>query len=151
MFVEQAVERLAAYLEAEVPGQLRIVESETGMDANALEDPLAFVRARIEWDNRVPLVGVFCSGFDPGDMRQDIWDVECTVALVTRGGPDIVTGTLHHQRYITAVIRALMASPSLGGNVVSAVIVRGSTGDVFGDQAATRFVYLIPVAVRVRS
>lgn len=151
MFIERAVEKLAAYLEDEVPGQLRIVESETGMDANALQDPLAVVRAHIRWDNRVPLLGVFCSGFNPGDQRQDIWDVECTVAVMTRAEPDLETGTTYHHRYITAIIRALIASPSLNGEVISAVISQGSTGDVFGDQAATRLVYLIPVAVRVRS
>lgn len=152
-FVELAVLKLHAALQAGFEAQLLAIESAQSL-ANPIPRPVAFVAARIEHDNRSPLIAVYDEGFDVVHQRQDLVAVDCTVALSMVGLPDLEALERTMRRYVTAVIRTIRAAQTLGAQsagIVGAILKPGAANASFGDVSTTRLVYVLPVEVRVHS
>ena len=58
-FIQKAVLKLSAYINSNLPTQLRAVETAQSLTTDSLTDPIAVVQYRAPFDNRSPLVEVF--------------------------------------------------------------------------------------------
>ena len=79
--IDQAVVKLAAYLDSNLPAKLRAVESAQSLSTNALTDPVDVLAHRAPFDNRSPLVEVFDEGWTFEQQRMNLLAVDCTVSI----------------------------------------------------------------------
>lgn len=148
-YVDKAVVKLKDFIESNLPTQLRAVESAQSLTASSLTDPVEVIGNRAPFDNRSPLVEVYDENWDFIDLNNKIISVDCTVTVSFISDADIGAGELFMRRYVTAVINTIMADPTLGGQVVAAILTDGSPAISRGDNALTRFVYAQGVEVHV--
>lgn len=121
-FEEKAVAALVALFSDETVGvvaQLRAIELDLGLDANALPDPEAIEGAALPMDARSPLIQVFEEASEPlaAGHRHDLADVDCTVGVSFNGDSDVAAGELVARRYLQALRMCLKASPTCLGAV----------------------------------
>lgn len=148
-YVNKAVTQAAAYLAANLPGKLRAVETELGLDADSLTDPVEVVSNRVPFDNRSPLLEVFEEGWTWTDQANRMLSVDLTIALSYVSDSDLGAGEQFMRRYITALIDTIHADQTLGGTVTAAILTDGSSAVARGDSSASRFVYTQGLEVRV--
>lgn len=150
-YVEAAIEALRAYIDAELPTYLAQVETDQALTAGSLGRPVDVIDAFVETDNRAPLVVVYDDGFRPyGPQSERICEVDCVVAIVLSGSTDMTSGARKARRWMTALIRSIHDAPTLDGEVISCVLEDGAFSRTFGDQAAMRIVYVVPMTVLVQ-
>lgn len=149
-YVDKAVEKLAAFIAANLPTQLRAVETAQSLAASSLEDPVAVLNHRAPFDNRSPLVEVFEERWDFVDLNNKILAADLTVAFTFIGGPDLGEGEKTLRRYATALIDCITANPTLGGEVIVAMLTDGSSAVGRGDNSSTKFVFTQGVEVHVK-
>ena len=148
-FIDKAVEQTATYLTDNLPAKLRAVETELGLTADSLTDPVAVVSHRVPFDNRSPLLEVFEEGWSWTAQANRMMAVDLTVAISDVSDADIGAGEVFMRRYITALIDTFHADQTLGGTVTAAILTDGSSAVARGDSSASRFVYTQGVEVRV--
>lgn len=137
-YADKAVVALAAYVRANLPAQLRAVETAQSLTTNSLEDPVEVVERRAPADNRSVLVEVFDQGGEWADYRSRIWATDCTIAIGYTGDADAEAGDEYMRRYASAVISLLAGNETLGSTVIEAVLT--DYGDASGhiDASAIR-------------
>ena len=148
--IDKAVVKLAAYLSANLPGKLRAVETEQSMTVNSLTDPVEVLDHRAPFDNRSPLVECFDESWDFVDQNNKLVSVDCTIALSYLGDANLANGERFMRRYSTALIDCLLDDPTLGGEVVGALLMDGSSAASRGDSSLTRFIYTQGVDIRLQ-
>lgn len=151
---EEAVRRLKAFLESNLAAALRAVETEEGISASSLADPVAFLDYEAPHDNRAPLIAVFDESggpIEPAGQRHNLWAVGCTVAISTGSADaDIQSNSQFARRYVGAVVKCIRDAPTLGSTVVAAIVGRWER-ETFGDESAVRFVYFLDVEIHVHT
>jgi hypothetical protein len=150
-FVELAIDALHSVVSLGFTAQLRAVETAQSLTPNSLPDPVAYVPARVEWDNRVPIIGVYDDGFSMIHQRESYVSVDATIAIAVNSPTDIISGAVTLRRYVTALIRLIESNKTLANRVSACLIGKGATTGVIGDAAACRLIYLIPVEIRTHS
>lgn len=148
-YVQKAVLKLSAYINSNLPAQLRAVETAQSLTTDSLTDPIAVVQYRAPFDNRSPLVEVFDESWEFIDHINKLVSVDCTIALSYVGDASIENGEIFMRRYITALLDTLMGDTTLGSTVVAAIPTDGSSAITRGDNATTRHVYTQGVDVHV--
>ncbi len=58
-YVDLAVNSVTSFISANLPAALRLIETEKGLAADFLTDPIEYVNAAIPDDNRSPLIEVY--------------------------------------------------------------------------------------------
>jgi hypothetical protein len=148
-YTDKAVKSIAEYLAATIPAQLDTIETEQGLTAGSMEDPVAYVTARVPRDNRSPLVEVFEVAWDFVNQRERLMAVDCSIAFSFACDADLEAGYAKLRRYETAILKVLEASPSLSSRVVAALPTDGAAGTTRGDDSSTRLVFVQGVLVHV--
>ncbi|MEK0431093.1 MAG: hypothetical protein RL139_897 [Gemmatimonadota bacterium] len=149
MYVADAVERLAAHLEANLATHLRAVETDAGLSSGTLANPLAYLRHEAPAENRVPLVEVFDDSAEPvhpAGERHGLWATSCTVMIKTASDADIAVGAVYARHYVSALLRCIRNAPTLGTTVVAAFCTDLDQATVT-DKSTTRYVYAVGVEV----
>ena len=127
---DRAVRAVQAWLRPAVIGDgsgleayLREYETTTGLDAGALPDPVAYVRAFAPNDTRSPMVMIFERSMAPlpAGQRNRIMVVDVDVGLLYTGDANIEAGEDIMRGYVASVLRMLEADATLGGRVAGAV------------------------------
>ena len=148
-YADKAVAKLAAYLAAQYPAQLRIVETAQSLTTNSLTDPVAYVQADLPDDGRSPLMEIWEESGDPIDRRNTLDAYDLTVAVTYAGDADIAAGRLRMRRYMTALIDCLRADPTLSSTVQLAFDKDRSFDVARGKDSATKHVCALGVEVHV--
>jgi hypothetical protein len=146
-YSDRAVVGLAAYLRTAIPAALRNVETDLGLTASSMPDPVEVVERRSPADNRSPLVEVFDNGGSYEDWTSRLWITDCSIAWSYAGDGDLVAGDTLARRYVTAIIKALEADLTLGGRAVEAVMSGYGGGEYHADTSAIRHFRLFGVSV----
>jgi hypothetical protein len=120
-YAQRAVARLAEYLEANLPAQLRIVETAQGLASGALVDPIDYVQGDLTPDGRTPIVEIFCESGSPINYQNHLDSYDCTVALTFSGDAKVEDGQKQSTRYMTALIDCVRADHTLGSTVNVAI------------------------------
>lgn len=156
-YVDRAVRALHAYLDPAVLGDgsgfeafLRAYETQAGLAANTLPNPQHYAREFVPNDARTPLVQVYEGAFGPVDNRNRLTWADLTIAIAYTGDANI-EGTGDIMRgYVSALIDAIEADPSLGGRVNAAWWTDGDrTHPMIDQDSAIRHVRAIGVTVHV--
>lgn len=149
-FAQRAVEALHAAFESGLVAQLRAVETAQGLESGELTNPRRIALAQLVNDNASPLVQIFDEGGTWVSQRQDVMAIDCTVAVSWTSGTDLEEGELFGRRYLTALVQVIEEDPSLGGEVVAALL-KDYDRSIFGDQSSTRHVRALGVEVRIHT
>lgn len=149
-YIDRAVSSLAAYLAATVPAALRAIETEQGLSANTLRNPVAYTTARVPNDLRTPLVKVYDEGGEFVSQRNRLLSVDCSIEVSLTGDANSETLEANMRRYATAIIDAVTASPTLAGRVEMALLQDYGAGVTRGDQSSTRIVFVQGVTIHVQ-
>jgi hypothetical protein len=148
-YVRRAVDAVADYIEANLPTYLDTVETEESLTPGSLEDPKDYLQDDAPHDNRSPLVQVFADSWDFKDQRQKILEVKVTIAVALSGNAATESLSAKVDRYVSALIMCLTASPSLGGRVNTSLLGAGDRDADHGDQSIRRQVFLQDLNVTV--
>ena len=148
-YADRAIAELAAWLTAQLPAQLRQVETDQGLTPSSLTDPVAVVKARVPSDNRSPLIEVFEESWDYIDFRQRLLSVDCSIVCSFTHDADISAGELFVRRYLTALLRTLEQDATFGGKVEACIPRDGSSAMIQGAQSETREVFAQGVEIRL--
>lgn len=154
-FVELAVDALADYVDTNLPTYLRALEAEIGLAASAIPDPVAAMRAPLDYrdDNRSPLLMAWDERAHAVEHAAGVqrWDVDCALGIAYTGDADVAAGALMVRRYAVAIRRCLRADPSLGARVSNSLVTDyGVEPDRVG-QSLIRHIGAFGVLVRVET
>lgn len=142
---QKAVKAMAAYIRNGLPAYLRALETEQGLTASSLTDPVAVVEARVPLDNRSPRYEVYVEAGAPhpeaGERRKaHVWAM--VVAYFYAGDADLEAGEAFLMRQYTALRRLIEADYSLGGAVVTSVPSRVEFEVTRGDNAQSNHEFM---------
>lgn len=131
---------------------LRSYETQTGLDAGVLENPVAYVRASLPHDTRSPLVQVYDGAWVPAEagQRNRVWHADVTVCIERTFDADVEGAEDIMRAYVAAFINAVTANPGMGGRGVSCSITDGDrTGSMIEQTSMIRHVRAIGLKAMV--
>lgn len=146
----RAATSLAGYLKESLPGYLRTTESDVGLAAGSIEDPVDVIVSNAPLDTRSPLFEIYCERSIPEDHLNGIWNCDISVAITYLGDSDIEASELKMLRYATATVDCLRGDPSLNSSVVSALVTDQNFVSFRGPEDITRKIGLLGVEVKVK-
>ena len=147
--IDQAVVKLAAYLDSNLPAKLRAVETAQSLSTNDLTDPVDVLAHRAPFDNRSPLVEVFDQGWTFEQQRMNLLSVDCTVAVTYVSDANLAGAEQFMRRYMTALIDCINGDTTLGNTVTTCILRDGSSAVGRCHNSTTRYVYTQGVDVHV--
>ena len=151
-YTERAVDALHTYVSTNYATQLRDVETDQGLDANSLTDPVAYLKFRAPFDNRSPLVQIYEEGWRFEDQRNNLLIVDCAIEIMFHGATDLASGELRMRRYLTALYQTIAVDPLLNDAAVTGALwLDGAAGEIIGDTSATRHIIAQGIQVRVKT
>lgn len=115
-FMEKAATALRSYLASNLGGKLDAIESEQSLSSGLLADP-EFITADVPNDMRSPLCEVMPLRGEPINQREGLWRCLVGVAIGWSSDADMEGGTRQIMRYHSALLKTVLASPSLGSTV----------------------------------
>jgi len=118
---DKAVAKLLAWVQAQLPAQLRLVETAQSLTTNSLTDPVDYVAAKVPEDYRSPLIQIYCDDGDSTDPMNSLYRYRCTVHLGYCNDADPVGGQLFMRRYMTAMLDTIRTDRTFSGTVVMAI------------------------------
>ena len=131
-YASKAVEELRSWLSSNYGTYLTTINTEEGTTLSA---PTIYRGAIHPFAVEPIALEVECESFRPEDVVNDYWFHDCQVHFVLRGADaDVVAAQQNLRRYVSALIRALEANPTLGSTVVDAEIGETSFGGVGDEQ-----------------
>jgi len=148
-YVEQAVDALYAQINTNIASKCTTIETERSLTAGDLPAPTV-IKYEASKLNTVPLVQIFEDGFE-GDQRNGLYFVNCRTVLTVKSDADLAAGELKTRRYVDALMRAVLADPTLGGLSPQCVFNSASAHVPVGDESDTRFGYEFSWTVAVQS
>lgn len=144
-YASAAVEDVAAYTAANLPGCIDTVEA---AESVTLADPVAYLRGENGFEERSPVVEVTQESAEPLDLTNQIWFHSVSVAVVLRArDADVIRLQEDLRRYATALLDCYRASVTLGGCAIEAVVT-GVDFAAFGERG--RLVGAVVVDLEVR-
>jgi len=112
-YARASVENLTAYLAANLNGYISTISTEEGW-ASPLATPDVYRASKTPQPSETIAVEVDTDGFDPDDLHNNVWYVDCFVRFWMRiQDADIVTAQQQLRAYNSALVRCLMASPEI--------------------------------------
>lgn len=147
-FIDLAIDALRDHLEADLPQALRDIETEDGLTAGSLTDPVEVMAARAPADHRSILVQCFEEDWDIVDQRNGVAVVDATVLVLAKGGPDIRVNEKFMRRYMQAVMDVIVGDETLGGKVSSSLVTDGNSEAEFSG-AKTRYASMQGVRIEM--
>lgn len=152
-YADLAVLKLHTWFESQLPTQLAAVETAQSLTAGDLTVPVDYIPAKVEDDNRSPLLQVYCDStgeIEPEATGTDkIATYPCKVTVEYSGDADIEAGQLFMRRYLSALVKTLVASRTLNGTVVQALDSGHSTSAARTSESQTRYTIELGVDVTV--
>ena len=141
-----AVNALYTLINSGIAAKLTTVETENSLTAGDLPAPTV-IKHFAPFDPRVPLIQIFVEEFSPdqatGGQRNGVYNVQCKTVLTYKGDAELATHEIRVQLYAEALIRVVLADPTLGGLVIHAIL--GSVRfhqDAINDSATLHMVSL---------
>lgn len=126
-YVALAVDSMAAHHVTNLETELRQVETDNSLTANALTDPEAYVKYRAPFDNRSPIIQIYDEGGGPaegdGSQRTGIFSFRILVVLLYAGEGDFEINEVFVRRYATAMLRTVLKDITLGGTVIHSILM----------------------------
>jgi len=148
-FSEKAVESLAAFISSGLPAKLRIVETECGLGAQDLPDPVAVLRGQDEAFGRSPIVEVWEETLASGEPGDETASVACRIGLAFVGDADAIADQLKLRRYQTAMLKLLQSDRKLGGTVAGAIEGTFQITSVKTAESKIYHTFTVPVGVEL--
>ena len=148
-YVEQAVDALYAQINGSIASKCTAVETASSLSAGDLPAPTV-IKYEAENDNRSPLIQIFEDGFE-GDQRNGVYYVPCRVVFTLKSDADLSAAEVKVRRYIDAIMRSVLADPTLGGLAPQCVFTGASAHMTVGDESTTRHGYELAWTVTVES
>lgn len=148
-YADRAVATLATFVEANLPTQLRAVETAQSLTTNSLTDPVAYVKADTPNDGRWPRVLIFAEGGEPVNHQNDIDEYDITLALEFMSDSDMDAAEIQMLRYMTAMIDTVRSDPRLNSTGIVAIDRDRSFHQQRGETTPTKHVAALGVEVRV--
>lgn len=149
-YAERAVSALVDRIKAGFATKLEQLESAYGLESEGLGRPREVLSYAAEHDNRPGLIEVWEEGLDPISQRENLWSVDCRIAIKQLGGSDLAANALQLRRWVTGMIELIADDPTLGDKVIAAIMKPGASAAPYGDRSAIRLIYFIPVEVHVQ-
>jgi hypothetical protein len=159
-YVEQAVDALYGAINTRLAGKLDDVETDSGLSAGSLPDPVAVLKYQSTNDHRTPLVQVYEIGFSPHEadgQRHGLYDVSCRVDLIVGSDADQSAGEVKTRRYVDALMRSVLEDASdnadytLGGLALHVLFTGARASLEMHGETPTRHVYEFEFDVTVSS
>jgi hypothetical protein len=151
-YADDAANAMKTYLAANLQTELTAVETEESLDEGAMTPPDAYVRGPHPRDNTSPLIQIFAEGLDADEQKSGVWNVPVVVILSWNdSGCDADAATIFMDRYLTALMRVVLKSPTLGDTVMGCYFDRADALFSEGDQSYGRHHYAIYWTVQVHS
>lgn len=146
---DAAVVALLDTMTADLVASLRSVETELGLDADSLTDPIEIEAAELAQDNRSPLIQIFSTSETPeNEPRNAVWDIEVVCALTYTGVPDKAVNDRFLGAYVQAMEEVIEDDPLLQGKAIAARVRSVDSGSI-GDSSQVRSVRALTVDVQV--
>jgi hypothetical protein len=146
-YVDHAIDSLHARIQSQLPGELRIIETEDSLAANSIIDPVQYSKARVPNWNASPLIQVYDLRFNDETSRSGIYLTTAAVIVARKCDADLEAGEKMMRQYITALLRIIDRDPTLGNTVSQATAVVGDATYVEGDDSTTKMLRAITVDV----
>ena len=148
-----AIRSLHSMLVAQVPAELRLVETEEERPAGTLLDPRNISRSRQPAQNYSPFIQVYDRGFQFQVQKCRVAVVQCEVSLSWTVSPDLDQTEDFCRAWQNAVIEAIIQNPRLDGSpgIIAAIVTGGEAGLTAIDDSQIRHMKLISVDVHVHS
>ena len=148
-----AVDALHTQVSAQLATQLAAVETDEGIAAGSLTQPISILKNRAPNDNISPLMRIYSDGAGTFDQRNHLYVVDCIIDLGYKfpTGTDLAALELFMRRYLDAMRRCVLADQTLGGAACQALIEEASDDSGDGDTSETRRVATLAVIVTVHS
>ena len=140
-YAEKAVDALHSAYSTNLPTELATVETEAGLSAGDLTEPIEYLKHRAPLDNRSPLVQIYDDGLEAVEERNGIWIVPCTVVISYYGTPDLAANEQFVRRYLTALMRTVLRDVTLAGEAHLCEFVGAEAARLEGDQSQPRYLY----------
>ena len=153
-YIEQAIDALYTQINADLPGKLTDVETDSSLAAGALPAPVAILKYQAPADMRTPLVQIYDLGLSPHDedgQRHGVYDVPCRVTLAVGSDADIAAGEVKARRYVDALMRSVVNDSTLGGSAVQCLFTGAQASLELNESTPTRHVYDFDFDVTVQS
>lgn len=116
-YTDKAVSLLLAYVQSNLPAQLRLVETAQGLAANSLKDPEAYLDAQVSNDGSSPIILIYPRDEQPQSYEGSITYCNLEIFVGYAGDADVLTGERYVRRVVTALrdlIRANRTSNAAG-------------------------------------
>lgn len=148
-YVDRAVKQVAAFIRANLPTQLRQVETDQGLTANSLTDPVEVVEARVPFDTRSPLIEVYEESGVYESFSERLMVVDCSVVCSFTHDANVAAGELFVRRYMTALLRTMEQDATLGGTVNAAIPIDIESAVIRSAPGETTEAFALGVQVRL--
>lgn len=153
-YIEQAVDALYSQINDDLPGKLDDVESDSGLSAGDLPNPVAVLKYQAPGDMRTPLVQVFDLGMSPygeDGQRHGVYTVPCRVTLAVGSDANVAAGEVKTRRYVDALMRSVLGDETLGGSALQCWFTGAQASIELNESTPTRHVYDFDFEVTVQS
>jgi hypothetical protein len=146
-YVDHAIDSLHARIQSQLPGELRIIETEDNLGAGSIIDPVQYSKARVPNWNASPLVQVYDLRFVDESSRSGIYLTTAHVVVTRKCDADLEAGEKMMRQYITGILRIIDRDTTLGNTVMQSTAVTGDASFIEGDNSTTRMLRSITVDV----
>jgi hypothetical protein len=152
-YEQRAVKEVRDYLAANLPDALRDVEAAQSLTTGTLVDPVVYLQALIERDNRYPGVQVWCERAPVEDYENNVWLCDVTVAIYFAGDADVEAGSIRIRQCNTALTDLLRSSAgrTLGNqDGITAEVTEALSDSGHGPDSEVTHVGNVGVLVRIQ-